>query len=67
MPVLTPGQIQPIGLGGRFQQYLLVKSHDEFTTLREMKYASQHFCDKTMDGKMALYCECCFPNCTQSW
>jgi len=24
--------------------------------------SSQHFCDKTMDEKMALYCECCFPN-----
>jgi len=24
-------------------------------------YASQHYCDKTMDGKMALYRKCCFP------
>jgi len=28
-----------------------------FTTLR----------DKTMDDKMALYRECCFPICTKSW
>ena len=42
-------------------------AHHRFTTVREMKYASQNFCDKSMDDKMALYCECCFPNCTQSW
>jgi len=30
-------------------------------------YTSQHSCDKTMDGKMALYRECCFPNCTNLW
>jgi len=34
MPVLTPGQIEPIRLKGRFQFYLLVKSHYGFTTLR---------------------------------
>ena len=67
MPVLAPGQIQPIRLRGRFQQYLLVKPHYGFTTLGEMKYTSQHFCDKTVDDKIALYCECCFLNCTQSW
>jgi len=37
-----------------------------WTTL-EMKHTSQHCCDKTMDGKMALYRECCFTNCTKSW
>jgi len=42
-------------------------AHHRFTTVREMKYTSQNFCDKSMDDKMALYCECCFPNCTQSW
>jgi len=35
MPVLTLGQIQPIRLGGRFQQYLLVKSHYGFTTFKK--------------------------------
>jgi len=25
-----------------------------------MKYTSQHCCDKTVDGKMAWYRECCF-------
>jgi len=28
-----------------------------------MKYISQHCCDKTTDGKIALHRECCFPNC----
>jgi len=32
-----------------------------------MRYTSQHCCDKTMDDKMALHRECCFPNCTKSW
>ena len=32
-----------------------------------MKYASQHCCDKPMDGKMALYRECFFPNYTKPW
>jgi len=53
--------------GGRFQQNLVVKYHYEFTTAREVDYTSQPCCEKTMDGKMALYRECCFPNCTKSW
>jgi len=32
-------------------------------TVREMKNTSQHCCDKTMGGKMALYRECCFLDC----
>ena len=32
-----------------------------------MTYTSQHCCDKTMDDKMALYLEFCFPNCKKSW
>jgi len=51
--------------GGRFQ-YLVVKSHYGFTTVTEMKYTSQHCCDK-IDGKMVLNREFCFPNCTKSW
>jgi len=27
----------------------------------------QHCCDKTMDDKMALYRECCLPNCMQNY
>jgi len=27
----------------------------------EVGYTSQHCCDKTVDGKMALYRDCCFP------
>jgi len=66
-PKIWWGQIQPMSLRGRLQLYLLATSHYGFTTLREMKCTSQHFCDKTMDDKMALYCKCCFRNCTQSW
>jgi len=36
-------------------------------TVKEMKYTSQHCCDKTMDSKMTFYRECCFPNCSKSW
>jgi len=58
---------KPVRVAGAISLYLVVKSHYGFTTVREMKYASQHCCDKTMDDKMALYRECCFPNCTKSW
>jgi len=61
------GRIQAVILGGRFQQYLAVTAHYAFTTVGEMKYTSQHGCDKTVKGKMASYRECCFPNCTKSW
>jgi len=44
-----------------------VKSHCEFNTAREMQYTSQHWCHKTIDGKIALYREWCFPNCKKSW
>jgi len=37
------------------------------TTAREMKHTSQYWCDKTMDGKMALFRERCLPNWTKSW
>jgi len=33
----------------------------------EMKNTLQHYCDKTIDGKMALNCECCFGNCTNHY
>jgi len=52
---------------GRFLHYLVVKSHNSFAIVRQMKYISQHYCDKTMDDKMALYHECCFPNCAKWW
>jgi len=41
------------GQKGRFL-YLVVMSHNGVDVVREMKYTSQHPCDKTMDGKMAL-------------
>ena len=40
--------------GGRFQYYLAVKSLKGFATVREMKYTSQHCCDKTMDDRIAI-------------
>jgi len=52
---------------GRVQKYLVVNSHNDLPTVREMKHTSQQCCDQTMDDKMALYRECCFPNCTKSW
>jgi len=33
----------------------------------EVGYTSQHCCHKTMDDQIALYRECCFPNCKKSW
>ena len=64
----TQGRIQPARLGGwQFQKYLVVKSHNDFPTVREMKHTSQQCCDQTMDDKKAWYRECCFPNCTKSW
>jgi len=53
--------------GARFQQNLVVKSHNGFTTAREMKHTSQPCYDKIMDNKMALCRECCFPKYKKSW
>jgi len=41
------------------------QSPNSFVSVREMKYTSQYYCDKIMDDKLALYRECCSPNCTQ--
>ena len=54
-------------LRGRFQKYLAFESHYGFTTVRKMKYTSQHCCEKTIDDRMGLYRECCFPNCKKLW
>jgi len=63
------GRIQPVSLGGAISgifgsQFSVpvhyCKRHEVglyFTTLLWQK----------MDVKMALYHECCFPNCTKSW
>jgi len=54
------------GGGGRFQLYLEVKSYNSAATVREMKYTSQHSCDKTMDHPQNdLIRKCCFSNCTK--
>jgi len=42
--------------GGDFSNIWLVTSHYCVTTVREMKYTSQHCCDKTTNDKMALNC-----------
>jgi len=43
------------------------KSRYRFTIVKEMKYTSQHCCDKTTDSSMALYREWFFPIGTKSW
>jgi len=40
---------------GRYQQLSVVMSHNGFATVREMKYTSQHCCDKTTDDKIPLH------------
>jgi len=52
----TQGQIQPVRSEVEISvlQYLAVKSHNSFTTVREMKYTSQPCCDKTMDDRMTF-------------
>ena len=67
MSTLRSGADPAVRLGERFQYYLVVKSHNSLATVREIEYTSQRCCDKTMDDKMALYLECCFPNCTKLW
>jgi len=46
------GRIQPVRFGGRFQEYLVVKSHYSFTAVRDMKFTSQYCNAKTTDGKI---------------
>jgi len=53
--------------GGDFHNIWLSSLIRGFTTVREMNYASQHCCVKTMEGKISLNCECFFRNCTKSW
>jgi len=69
LPVkLTAGADKAIKVRvGDFNNIWLVKSHYCVITVREMKCTSHQCCGKTMDGKMALNCEFCFPNCTKSW
>jgi len=61
--LLRQRRIRSVNLGEAISVIFLVKSHNGFATVREMMYTSQHCYDKTMDGKMALYRECCFPDC----
>jgi len=35
--------------------------------VEEMKYTYNRFCDRTMDGKIALYSVCGIPYYTKSW
>jgi len=66
-PWFQAGRIQPIRLGGGDFSNIWWSSLNNFATVREMKHTSQHYCGKIMYGKMAVYRECCFPNCTKSW
>jgi len=52
--------------GGDFSN-ICDSSHYGFTTVREMKYTSQHCCDKTIDDRLDLHRVGCFPNCKKSW
>jgi len=45
----------------------IVKFNYRFITIVKMTFTLQNGCDKIVDGKMALYREFCFPNCTKSW
>ena len=64
------GRIHLVRLGGAAISVIFgsqVSIRDGFTTVRGMQYTSKRCCDKTMDGKIALYRVCCFPKYTQSW
>jgi len=58
-----PGRKDKQGDFGNIWKSSLITGH--YCSVGEMKHTSQHCCDKTMDDKMALYRECCFPNCTK--
>jgi len=62
---LTQGRIQPVSLGGAISVIFGSQVSLRVHSVKEMKYTSQHCCDKTVDGKMALYRECCFLNCSK--
>ena len=53
-----PKQRSKVRGGANFNNIWQSKSQYAFATVREMK---------SMDGKMALCRECCFPNCTKRW
>jgi len=44
----------------------LLDKPQNVTATSEMKYTSQHCRDKAIHNTIALYRECCFPNCTKS-
>jgi len=48
-PPCAQGRTQPVSLGGDFSN--IWKSHYGFITIREMKYTSQHRCDKNWTAK----------------
>ena len=52
----TQGRIQPVKLVVDISviYYLVVKSYNSFTAVREMKYTLQHCYDKTMDDRMSF-------------
>ena len=52
--------------GGDFSNIWIQFEH-RFTTERELSRFHNTAVKKTVDGKMSLYRECCFPNRTKSW
>jgi len=57
------GRIQPVSLG-----WAISVTFGSQVTLRVHYFKRDEVCcDKTMEGKKALYRECCFRNCTKSW
>jgi len=59
MPVLAPGQIQSIRLGGDFSYICWSSLITASLLLKEMKYTSQHFSDKIMDDKLLIHTSRC--------
>ena len=55
------------GWGGAISVIFGSQVSYRFSTVIRKKHTSQHCCNKTMDDKMALYHERCFPNCKKTW
>jgi len=53
-PCAQQGRIQPVRVEGAISVTVGNQAHNSFATVREVKCASQHCCDKTVDDRMAL-------------
>ena len=66
-PLHHQGRIQPVIKGGNSRNISqLGFDTGSYCKRDEVGCASQHCCDKTVDGKMTLCRECYFPKCTKS-